>query len=59
MSVKVRWVHLRDGLRLAIEMLPEEERTLGARLQEHWAYCCRKVERFDAGEVPEWVLPMP
>ena len=52
-----RWRHLRDGLKLVIEMLPHDERVLGSRLQEHWAYCCLKVEEFESKEPPEWVLP--
>jgi hypothetical protein len=52
-----RWRHVRDGLKLVIEMLPFDERRLSERLQEHWAYCCMKVEEFQAKEPPEWLLP--
>lgn len=57
LSSKFRWMHVRDGLKLVIEALPFEERVVGARLQEHWAYACRKVEDFEEQEEPPWVLP--
>lgn len=57
-GVLARWRHLRDGMRLITEMLPVEERVLAARMQEHWAYCCFQVEKYEAMEVPAWVLPL-
>lgn len=55
---KTRWRLVRDGLKVVIETLPFEERVLGARLQEHWAFACLKVEEFEALEPPPWVLPL-
>jgi hypothetical protein len=52
-----RWRHVRDGLECMIHMLPWSEKALAARLQEHWAYACGKVEALEAREPPEWVLP--
>lgn len=54
---KTRWRLVRDGLKVVIEALPFEERVIGARLQEHWAYACRKVEEFEQLEPPSWVFP--
>jgi hypothetical protein len=52
-----RWRHIRDGLRVLIERLPWTEKGTVARLQEVWAYACKKVEDLEAKEPPEWVLP--
>jgi hypothetical protein len=53
-----RWLQVRDGLEIAIRMLPRTERACGARLQEAWARAAAMVETYEAMECPAWVLPI-
>lgn len=50
-----RWIHIRDGLKATIEMLPVEDRRLAALLQRAWALACAEVEDQQAGEPPRWL----